>query len=436
MENLDKVIRIDQKPIGRTPRSNPATYTDAFTPIRQLFAKLPEARLRGYKPGRFSFNVKGGRCEACAGNGANLVEMEFLADIWVTCEVCAGRRFNRQTQTIKYKGHSIADVLDMEVEEALDLFANVAPVRRVLQTLYDVGLGYIKLGQPAPTLSGGEAQRIKLAKELCRRSTGRTLYILDEPTTGLHFADVDKLLRILHTFADQGNSVVVVEHNMEVIKTADYILDLGPEGGEDGGWIIAAGPPEAVAQNEQSHTGCALKKALKPQRAALPAAATNGHGEGNGWDPGNRDPRRESAQLAQHRRQNPPRPANGHLRRLRFGQVFAGFRYPVRRGPAPLRGVAVGVCAAVSRTDAKAQGRARLWAVASYCHRAESTQPQPPLHVGTVTEVYDYIRALYAAWAPSTARAAKLRPVRRPRRKWSSASSRCPPAAASSSSRP
>ena len=230
VEHLDKVIRIDQKPIGRTPRSNPATYTDAFTPIRQLFAKLPEARLRGYQPGRFSFNVKGGRCEACAGNGANLVEMEFLADIWVTCEVCAGRRFNRQTQTIKYKGHSIADVLDMEVEEALNLFENVAPVRRVLQTLYDVGLGYIKLGQPAPTLSGGEAQRIKLAKELCRRSTGRTLYILDEPTTGLHFADVDKLLRILHTFADQGNSVVVVEHNMEVIKTADYILDLGPRG--------------------------------------------------------------------------------------------------------------------------------------------------------------------------------------------------------------
>ena len=266
VEQLDKVIRIDQRPIGRTPRSNPATYTDLFTPIRQLFARLPEARLRGYQPGRFSFNVKGGRCEACEGNGANQVEMEFLADVWVTCEACEGRRFNRETLTVKYKEKSVADLLDMEVEKALEFFANVPSVRRILQTLNDVGLGYIKLGQPAPTLSGGEAQRVKLAKELCRRSTGRTLYLLDEPTTGLHFADVDKLLRILHTFADQGNTVVVIEHNMEVIKTADYILDMGPEGGDDGGRIVAAGSPEEVARKKNSYTGQILKQILEPKK--------------------------------------------------------------------------------------------------------------------------------------------------------------------------
>jgi len=287
-EHLDKVIRIDQRPIGRTPRSNPATYTDAFTPIRQLFARLPEARMRGYKQGRFSFNVRDGRCEACEGNGAHLVEMEFLSDVWVTCEVCAGRRFNRETLTIRYKGKSIADVLDMEVEEALELFANVPPVRRVLQTLDDVGLGYIRLGQPAPTLSGGEAQRVKLAKELCRRSTGRTLYLLDEPTTGLHFADVEKLLRILHTFADQGNTVVVIEHNMEVIKTADHIIDLGPEGGADGGRIVACGPPEEVARAKGSHTGRILRSILKPRRKTSRKKAParmkkNGRPKGDGW---------------------------------------------------------------------------------------------------------------------------------------------------------
>ena len=397
VEHLDKVIRIDQKPIGRTPRSNPATYTDAFTPIRQLFTKLPEARLRGYQPGRFSFNVKGGRCEACTGNGANLVEMEFLADIWVTCEVCAGRRFNRQTQTIKYKGHSIADVLDMEVEEALSLFENVTPVRRVLQTLYDVGLGYIKLGQPAPTLSGGEAQRIKLAKELCRRSTGRTLYILDEPTTGLHFADVDKLLRILHTFADQGNSVVVVEHNMEVIKTADYILDLGPEGGEDGGWIIAAGPPEAVAQNEQSHTGHALKQALKPQRPARPAAATTGHREDNGWI-------REIEILGarQHNLRNIdvkiPRDqltvisgvSGSGKSSLAFDTLYAEGQ---RRYVESLSAYARQFLEQMQKP--KVERVSGLSPAIAIEQKAPSRNPRST--VGTVTEVYDYIRALYAA---------------------------------------
>ena len=262
VEQLDKVIRIDQKPIGRTPRSNPATYTDVFTPIRQLFARLPEARMRGYQPGRFSFNVKGGRCEACDGNGARLVEMEFLADVWVTCERCEGRRFNRETLTVKYKDRSIADILDMPVEKALEFFAPVPPIQRILQTLNDVGLGYIRLGQPATTLSGGEAQRVKLARELCRRSTGRTLYLLDEPTTGLHFADVEKLLRILHTFADAGNTVVVIEHNMEVIKTADHIIDMGPEGGAAGGRIIACGTPEQMSRIEHSCTGQVLRQVL------------------------------------------------------------------------------------------------------------------------------------------------------------------------------
>jgi len=268
VEHLDKVIRIDQKPIGRTPRSNPATYTDVLTPIRQLFAKLPEARLRGYQQGRFSFNVKGGRCEACEGNGATLVEMEFLADVWVECEVCQGSRFNRETTTVKFREKSIADVLQMDIEEALSFFENVPQIYRILKTLDEVGLGYLKLGQPAPTLSGGEAQRVKLAKELCRRSTGRTLYILDEPTTGLHFADVDKLLKILHTFADQGNTVVVIEHNMEVVKTADYILDLGPEGGAEGGHVVAAGTPEQVAEIKNSYTGRFLKELFTTPKKA------------------------------------------------------------------------------------------------------------------------------------------------------------------------
>ena len=284
-EHLDKVIRIDQKPIGRTPRSNPATYTDLFTPIRNLFARLPEARVRGYKAGRFSFNVRGGRCESCEGNGAHLVEMEFLSDIWVKCEACTGRRFNRETMSIKYKEKSIADILEMEVKTAAEFFANVPQISRVLKTINDVGLGYIKLGQPAPTLSGGEAQRVKLAKELCRRNTGRTLYLLDEPTTGLHFADVEKLLNILHTFADQGNTVVVIEHNMEVIKTADYILDLGPEGGAAGGDLTACGTPEELATNRDTYTGRILKKILSPPKTKRPAptkSAAKTKGRGNG----------------------------------------------------------------------------------------------------------------------------------------------------------
>ena len=255
VDELDKVIRIDQRPIGRTPRSNPATYTDLFTPIRQLFTQLPESKLRGYKQGRFSFNVRGGRCEACDGNGAVLVEMEFLADVWVTCEACLGKRFDRETLSVRYREHSIADVLDLEVDDALELFANIPQISVVLQTLHDVGLGYIKLGQPAPTLSGGEAQRVKLSKELCRRSTGRTLYLLDEPTTGLHFVDIEKLLGILHRLADAGNTVVVIEHNTDVIKTADWILDIGPEGGAAGGLVVAEGTPEHVATIEASHTG-------------------------------------------------------------------------------------------------------------------------------------------------------------------------------------
>ena len=263
--HLDKVINIDQAPIGRTPRSNPATYTKVFDAIRSLFAEIPEARVRGYKPGRFSFNVKGGRCEACGGNGATRVEMDFLAEMWVTCPICEGKRFDRETLEVKYKGHSVADVLDLDVQEALKLFEHIPSISRVLGTLFDVGLGYIKLGQPAPTLSGGEAQRIKLGRELCKRSTGKTLYVLDEPTTGLHFEDITHLLAVLNAFVDKGNTVVVIEHNIDVIKTADWIIDLGPEGGEAGGRVIAEGTPETVAAVDGSSTGQILGKALLPQ---------------------------------------------------------------------------------------------------------------------------------------------------------------------------
>jgi excinuclease ABC subunit A len=262
LDRVDKVIDIDQSPIGRTPRSNPATYTEVFTPIRTLFAELPESKLRGYRPGRFSFNVKGGRCEACQGDGIIRIEMQFLPDVYVPCEVCHGRRYNREALEIKYKGKSIADVLDMTVEEAMAFFAPIAAIRSKLETLYRVGLGYIKLGQPATTLSGGEAQRIKLAKELSRRATGRTLYILDEPTTGLHFADVEKLLDVLHDLVDRGNTVLVIEHNLDVIKTADWIIDMGPEGGDAGGRIVVEGTPEAVAQHPHSYTGHFLRQVL------------------------------------------------------------------------------------------------------------------------------------------------------------------------------
>ncbi len=263
IEQLDKVIDIDQSPIGRTPRSNPATYTGVFDQIRDLFAGTPDAKAKGYKKGRFSFNVKGGRCEACSGDGIIKIEMHFLPDVYVPCEVCGGKRYNRETLDVKYKGKSIYDVLDMTVEEAVPFFENLPSIRRKIETLNDVGLSYVKLGQPSTTLSGGEAQRIKLATELSKRSTGKTIYILDEPTTGLHFADVHKLVEILHRLADGGNTVVVIEHNLDVIKTADYIIDMGPEGGDKGGRVIAKGTPEEVAENTASYTGHYVKKMLK-----------------------------------------------------------------------------------------------------------------------------------------------------------------------------
>ncbi|WP_416882152.1 excinuclease ABC subunit UvrA [Marivita sp.] len=266
LEHLDKVIDIDQRPIGRTPRSNPATYTGAFTPIRDWFAGLPEAKARGYKPGRFSFNVKGGRCEACQGDGVIKIEMHFLPDVYVTCETCKGARYNRETLEIKFKGKSIADVLDMTVEDAQEFFKAVPSIREKMDALVRVGLGYIKVGQQATTLSGGEAQRVKLSKELAKRSTGRTLYILDEPTTGLHFEDVRKLLEVLHELVDQGNSVIVIEHNLDVIKTADWLIDIGPEGGDGGGQIVATGTPEEVAEVAASHTGRYLKPMLSAKK--------------------------------------------------------------------------------------------------------------------------------------------------------------------------
>jgi excinuclease ABC subunit A len=267
LEFIDKIVEIDQSPIGRTPRSNPATYTGAFTPIRDWFAGLPEAKSRGYGPGRFSFNVKGGRCEACQGDGLIKIEMHFLPDIYVQCDSCKGQRYNRETLDVRFRGKSIADVLSMTVEEGAEFFKAVPSVRDKMVTLERVGLGYVQIGQQATTLSGGEAQRVKLSKELSRRSTGRTLYILDEPTTGLHFEDVRKLLEVLQALVDQGNSVLVIEHNLEVIKTADWILDLGPEGGSGGGRIVAQGTPEQVAEVAESYTGQYLKPYLKAKLA-------------------------------------------------------------------------------------------------------------------------------------------------------------------------
>jgi excinuclease ABC subunit A len=268
LEFLDKVIDIDQRAIGRTPRSNPATYTGAFTPIREWFSGMPEAKTRGYKPGRFSFNVKGGRCEACQGDGVIKIEMHFLPDVYVTCETCRGARYNRETLEIKFKGKSIADVLDMTVEDAQSFFQAVPSIREKMDALVRVGLGYIKVGQQATTLSGGEAQRVKLSKELSKRATGRTLYILDEPTTGLHFEDVRKLLEVLHELVVQGNSVVVIEHNLDVVKTADWIIDIGPEGGDGGGEIVATGTPETVVEVVESYTGQYLKPLLIQEKVA------------------------------------------------------------------------------------------------------------------------------------------------------------------------
>lgn len=263
LEHIEKVVEIDQSPIGRTPRSNPATYTGVFDDIRDLFSQTNEAKVRGYKKGRFSFNVKGGRCEACRGDGIIKIEMHFLPDVYVPCEVCKGKRYNRETLEVKYKGKSIADVLEMTVEDATEFFENIPKIHRKIQTLMDVGLGYIKLGQPATTLSGGEAQRVKLASELYRRSTGKTIYILDEPTTGLHVHDIDRLLTVLHRLVDSGETVLVIEHNLDVIKTADYLIDLGPEGGSGGGTILATGTPEQLVKVEESYTGRYLKPILE-----------------------------------------------------------------------------------------------------------------------------------------------------------------------------
>ncbi|HIP91933.1 MAG TPA: ATP-binding cassette domain-containing protein, partial [Thermotoga sp.] len=262
-EFIDKVIAIDQSPIGRTPRSNPATYTKVFDEIREIFAMIPEARARGYTKSRFSFNLKGGRCEACQGQGYVKIEMLFLPDVYVECDVCGGKRYNKETLEVVYKGKNISDILEMTVSEALEFFWNVPKIRKTLQVLHDVGLGYIKLGQPATTLSGGEAQRVKLASELRKTATGNTLYILDEPTVGLHFEDVKKLIDVLNRLVDRGNTVIVIEHNLDIIKNADYIIDLGPEGGEYGGFVVATGTPEEVARVKKSYTGKFLKKVLK-----------------------------------------------------------------------------------------------------------------------------------------------------------------------------
>jgi excinuclease ABC subunit A len=273
MSQLDKVVHVDQGPIGRTPRSNPATYTGVFDHIRRLFAQTTEAKIRGYQPGRFSFNVKGGRCEACAGDGTIKIEMQFLPDVYVPCEVCHGARYNTDTLQVHYKGKTIAGVLGMPIEEAAGFFAAVPAIHRHLQTLVDVGLGYVRLGQPAPTLSGGEAQRVKLATELQRRTAGRTIYVLDEPTTGLHFDDISKLLGVLQRLVDAGNTVIVIEHNLDVIKTADWVIDLGPEGGTRGGTIIATGTPEQIAQADDSYTGQYLRKILDAQHITSSRAA-------------------------------------------------------------------------------------------------------------------------------------------------------------------
>jgi excinuclease ABC subunit A len=272
LDQLDKVVHVDQSPIGRTPRSNPATYTGVYDHVRKLFASTSEAKMRGYLPGRFSFNVKGGRCEACSGDGTLKIEMNFLPDVYVPCEVCHGARYNRETLEVHYKGKTIAEVLDMPIEEAADFFAAIPPIARHLTTLTEVGLGYVRLGQPAPTLSGGEAQRVKLASELQKRSTGRTIYVLDEPTTGLHFEDIRKLLLVLQGLVEKGNSVIVIEHNLDVIKSADWLVDMGPEGGFRGGTVVAEGSPEFVATVPESHTGRYLATILEPDAVAAAGA--------------------------------------------------------------------------------------------------------------------------------------------------------------------
>ena len=403
VEHIDKIIDIDQTPIGRTPRSNPATYIKLFDEIRALFATMPESKVRGYKPGRFSFNKPGGRCEACEGNGSNRLEMDFLADVWVTCPVCEGKRFNRETLQVRFKDKNIFDVLELDVQEALDHFANLPKVRGMLQTLHDVGLDYIKLGQPSPTLSGGEAQRVKLAKELVRRGTGRTLYILDEPTTGLHFEDIQKLLQVLHGFADAGNTVVVIEHNLDVIKTADWIIDLGPEGGAGGGEIVCAGTPEEVAADERSYTGQALKKVLRTQYSVLSTPARNG--------------KKRSAKKAE-----PLTETITHLR------VEGAQQHNLKNITVEMPRDHMTVCCGPSGSGKSslaldtiyAEGQRRyIESLSSYARQflgqmqkpkvehvsglspaisieQKTTSKSPRSTVGTVTEVYDYLRILYA----------------------------------------
>jgi excinuclease ABC subunit A len=399
-ESLDKVIDIDQTPIGRTPRSNPATYIKLFDEIRSLFAELPEAKVRGYQPGRFSFNKPGGRCEACEGNGSNRLEMDFLADVWVTCPVCEGRRFNRETLQVRFKGKSIHDVLEMDVQEALEHFQNVPKIRGMLQTLHDVGLDYIKLGQPAPTLSGGEAQRIKLARELCRRATGRTLYILDEPTTGLHFDDIQKLLQVLHGFVEAGNTVVVIEHNLDVIKTADWIIDLGPEGGSDGGEVVVTGTPEQVAEFAFSYTGQALRPVLSPRQG------TNGRKTKNGKGKAKTEIRKPIDVLTvqgaqQHNLRNLtvelPRekmtvccgPSGSGKSSLALDTIYAEGQ---RRYIESLSAYARQFLGQMQKP--KVEHVSGLSPAISIEQKTTSKSPRST--VGTVTEVYDYLRVLYA----------------------------------------
>ena len=324
VDHVDKVVGVDQSPIGRTPRSNPATYTGVFDHIRRLFASTTEAKVRGYQQGRFSFNVKGGRCEACAGDGTLKIEMNFLPDIYVPCEVCKGARFNRETLEVHYKGKNIAEVLDTTIEEAAEFFEAIGPIHRHLKTLVDVGLGYVRLGQPAPTLSGGEAQRVKLASELQKRSTGRTVYVLDEPTTGLHFADVEKLLGVLNGLVDKGNTVIVIEHNLDVIKTADHVIDMGPEGGSGGGLVIAEGTPEQIADDPDSYTGQFLAPILAGRAArenVLPAAPSgrrerSAHGRRRGDLAAGEPPEREG-QRQRDQRRGRSRAAQGREARVR-----------------------------------------------------------------------------------------------------------------------
>ena len=404
-QHIDKVISIDQSPIGRTPRSNPATYIKVFDEIRHLYAELPQAKVRGYKPGRFSFNKPGGRCEACEGNGSTRLEMDFLADLWVTCPVCEGRRFNRETLQVRFKDKSIHDVLEMDVQEALEHFANVPKIRAMLQTLHDVGLDYLKLGQPSPTLSGGEAQRIKLARELCRRSTGQTLYVLDEPTTGLHFDDIAKLLQVLHGFVAQGNTVLVIEHNLDVVKTADWIIDLGPEGGAAGGEVVCAGTPEEVAACEESYTGQALRAVLAPRRKK---------------DAGTRGRRAASPRRAAARRDR-----NGHITHI---TVEGASQHNLKNLTVSLPREAMTVFCGPSGSGKSslaidtiyAEGQRRyVESLSAYARQflgqmqkpkvehvsglspaisieQKTTSKSPRSTVGTVTEVYDYLRILFA----------------------------------------